>query len=1068
MSQSWLADECRCQAVLYLVTEAFQAGHRCPQPLVAEGSLLQRRLREEAVLNMARTPRTAAISANVDAIFREHADQENAGIPGTGWQRATLVSWWLEAGKSLGSLERQHREAVDRLTRGSADPSHPALWCAERGDRFALTAEGFAAASTKGDWCEPASGPGECRKKLFVWVMSPDRHWGGVASDQDVTAWFERLRGAMRDIVDDAIALFGKSFRLRSGGRLTLATSDKWIARWMDLRVGDQALNEIRQPVIYPSQEGTKVLVKGVALVQPPQTLIADVAKLQEEIHAGFHERGVSLQSLARATDFARSRWQPGEHISKLWGKAGESGLGTMTVETVERAFLAVGRWLAAAWVVAESDGPDAVPGKRGESIEAMRIALALEGFRAGVARGGAAPTRCIPHASRRFDERPCLMLSRQSPAFQVELGCLDEPASCPAALFAAIEAVDWRIWALGAAPWDLSDDLTRRFVEWMGRPGFRSDAWETIKRQALGASGAQGDADGLSRLYAYANQTRMALESFRAETYGEKPGHGMLEGLIQECRDLARESLRALAASDSAALRRLEPPRREDGAIDLVTWLAQGGPLARQGAEANVSHRLRWAPSTRPRGELLEERLVGPMVEVVVSAGEAMEAELAVLNAPPLSTDWHPGSDETCSGDLAERLAALRVQIAFPTECESRALTSEPIAGLRTAFEGEAQAAFHELIMRCRAGDANAIAWLRLMNADARFGFACHPEIDPASGALQPPGVDDVFLTWEFDATVPAGKDLAVRFAVTPVHARRVISLGPRRAGTVADRAEALATTCRQAGGRLARLGDDARAASHRWATFGGQATHPLTAAEPLLEELLRREAATPASRTSVFHATAEWCESLDHVLLPAEWRAEERLQPVVFADLVLPTEFDDEVPTGAVAVHRFGLRGLHGWPLSGVVSAGPAPSGYREFRAAVETLGNALEVGHTPPAGDLVRRTHDLAKHALSGTLPLALPNLFDCFWETLGPVVESGGRTKVEAAATPLVEMLKVACRMIPFEPSRVGEYPAAWIREADGVPLRGRRIKRIVRPGLRTIENVLVRPALVITE
>lgn len=1069
MEQSWLANECRAQAILFLAAEAFAKGHPCPRPLLVEGSPLLERISEEAVtFATGLAPKTSAITSRVDALFQGHADRDQAGIPAAAWKRANLVRWWLEAGKSLQALDRQQRDAIARLTRTDTDAMHPALWCSERFGHFSMSIEAFGRVADKGDWGEPASSFADCRRKLFMWVVSPDRFRPGLASDQDLLAWYEKLRGEMRDIVNDAVTLFGRGFGLRSGGALSLASSERWIARWTDAGVGGNVLNEIRHPVIYSSREGTNILVKGVALLQPAHALVKKLAHAQERANADITERAGSTPALVRATDLAHSRWRPGEHVSRSWNKSGDAGRGTLPVEAVERAFLAVGRWLTTAWIAAELDGPKALQGECADLIEAMRISLAIEGFRVQESRGGAMPTRAIPHVSGKPDGRRCLIFALQSPPFEAPLGYLDEPASCPAGLFAAIEAVDWRLWAFSVAPLDPADDLTKQIVELMRRQVLRSDDWEAIKRQSLHASGGLGDEHCLAKLFTFANHRRLALELFRSQVYGDNRADAMLEGLIDDLRQLARESLRTLIAVNPAAAGSLEPPRREDGSIDMPAWVARGGPAIQPTDETAAPHRLRWIPGSRPRGEILEERRVGHLVEVVASAGDATETEIAVLNAPALSTRWPDTWGENPGGRLPERLAELKAKLAFPAAGEIQPLQGDPIAELRTAFEGEAAPAFHELIVRCRAGDEAASAWFQIMAAHPRFGLACHPAIELKGHTVRPPGVDDGFLDWEFDSTVPAGKDLAVRFAVSPAGARRLISLGPRQVGSVADRTETLWAACREAGGRLAQLGAEARVASYRWLTFGAEVPHPVGASEPLLEELLRSEAATPASRATVFQAAAEWCESLDHVLMPAEWRADGRLQPAVFADVILPTEFDEQVPTGTVAVRRFGVRGVHGRPFSGVISAGPPPAGYREFHSAVQTLGNSLVTGHNPPAGDVMRRVDELAKHTLAGTLSLALPNLFDCLWDTIGAVSEPDRRTVVDSASASLFEMLKAACRMIPFEPSRVGEYPAGWLREADGTQPRGRRIKRLIRPGLRTIENVLVRPAIVITE
>jgi hypothetical protein len=1081
MSRSWLAEECRQQAVLFLAVAAFSRGEKtgavatgCPEPLLAGGSFLRSLVTSRAGVLDAGI-RASEVAAWVDRAFDQHAAQADAGIPLTPWKRAELVRWWLEAGKTLAPIDVAQRAMLGRVTRGGNDAMHPALWCAERFDRFSLSMDAFGEESEesprKDDWNTAAKAGDDCRQKLFNWVMLPERRRPGLGTD--LKTWLSHLQGEMRDIVDDAAALFGTNRRFRSGGELSLETSDKWVARWTaESHSGGRVFTEIRRPVIYPTANGTGQLVKGVAVMPYAQSLVAELADLRAADVPGGATLAGNLPSLERATAFALACWQPNDPVSKFWGKAGDAGPGLLPPETVEPAFLAVARWLTAAQVVADLDGSSALREEPGELIDAIRIALALERFRVRESRTGQRPGRAIPLVAGVPDLQHCLVFTHEKSAFEVPLGYLDEPASCSPSLFAAIEALDWRLWAFTAAPWDREEELTRAELGILLRPQvLRSDAWESIKRQALHVSGGAADEESLAKLFTYAHERRMAFELFRNRVYRDKPAGAMLDGLIQECRDLAQESLVALVRLDPAAVRRLDPPRQTNGAIDVATWLARGGPAGDAAddtaAEPVIPYRLHWSRGPRPRGELLEEWRDGNVVKVLVSAGDATDTELAVLNAPGLAANWRDVRPDAPAGRLAKLLADCKARLAGSGAGESDP-SVPPLVGLRTAFAGEAAAAFHELIARCRAGDEAALAWWRVLKGDQGFDFACHPGIDIEARGLQPPALDEPFLDWDFDGTVPAGQDLEVRFAMTPAKARRVISLGPRKSGSLADRAELLATACQRAGGSLTRLGNEARLATHRWLTFGALAPHPVGTVEPLLDELLHGEAAPAADRTAIFAAVAEWCEVIDHQLVPVAWRAEARLLPAAFADLTLAPDFDDQAPTGTVVVRRFGLRGVYGWPFSGAVSAGPAPGGFHEFRACAERLGNSQDVGHNPSGYDLLCRADELAKHALAGTLPLALPNLFDRLWEAIASVTDPAARAELELAATPLFEMLKGCCRMIPFEPVKMGEYSAGWVREADGTQPKGRRIKRLVRPGLRTVENVLVRPALVITE
>jgi hypothetical protein len=140
------------------------------------------------------------------------------------------------------------------------------------------------------------------------------------------------------------------------------------------------------------------------------------------------------------------------------------------------------------------------------------------------------------------------------------------------------------------------------------------------------------------------------------------------------------------------------------------------------------------------------------------------------------------------------------------------------------------------------------------------------------------------------------------------------------------------------------------------------------------------------------------------------------------------------------------FGVSGPHGLPLEGAVSAGPAPAGFNDLRTALGELGNTPELGHTPKLGDLEKRLNDLAKQAANGRLPMVVPNLFDSLWGA------------AEAAPASLQAV---------FDPAKT-DYPSEWIVGPDGKRPSGNRIRKVLRPGVRTLSSSLVRPAIVETE
>jgi hypothetical protein len=1061
MAATWLIEECRQQAVLFLAAAAClhrkaASVHRAfPEPLVAPGAVLQDRLRARAA-DIAGSGSLTGLDVTVSEWFQD-LDDASLGVPAEPWTYAEVARWWLGAGAQLVGLDTHQRSVLARITGGGSGGLHPAVWCAERFGRLKLSAEAFDKEAGRQAWNERASNPLKYRFRLFRWVVSPDRERpDGPHRDKQTRDWLAAVQAEMRDIRQDLEALFGPHSGLRVGGKLTLQTSDRWIAIWTAGRLGEQLINELRGPVIQATDRGDVPRIRGVAVLPPAQTLCAELVARARWPEVAGDRSGM----LRRATEFAAARWQPGELVSAVWSKAVSRAVVPLPIQKIEPAFLAVARWITTARLVADPDRAQA--DDVGELIGAMQVALALEGFQLRESRGGRPAERIIPTAVDGPARGMHLVLAREASAFEASLGCVGDAASCGPALFAAIEALDWRLWAFRAAPWDPEDQVIRKVVEIVRAQVARSEDWESVKQQALHSTGAGSDTEALGRLFRHAHDKRLAHELLRDRVYIDKPADAMLSGLIGEYRTLAMESLAALVAIDPAAAEQLDPPRRGDGEIEVAAWLGRRAVVSGHKGK----YQARWIRSGLPRGEVVEEKRTGSGIEiaVVISAGQTDEADLSLLNAPPLPADGADGSRQR----LGELLATFRQRLAFSWDEAAPADSAHPLEVLRGAFSGDEAAAFHDLLERCRGGDDAAATWCRLLREDARFRFACHPGLDLETGALAEPQINDPYLSWEYDAVTPQGKDIAITFALEPAGARRVISRGSRHPGSPSVCAEELALACRGVSSEFARLAQAAELATDRWQTFGPEAEHPIGAAEKLLDYLLEDKAANAAQRTAIFEAAARWCGALGHEVLPAAWRPEGRLLPQTFAGLELQPDYDAESPTGTVVVRRFGLRGVHGRPFSGAVSAGPCPAGFLDFRAAVQACLDASDGGSYHSFGEVLRGTDELPKHSLAGTLSLALPNLFDQVWVAFAATPAGEAGVPVEAVAKPFFEMLKAACRMVPFEPRAIAEYSAGWVKESDGSQPRGRRIRRLVRPGIRTVENVLVRPALVITE
>jgi hypothetical protein len=175
----------------------------------------------------------------------------------------------------------------------------------------------------------------------------------------------------------------------------------------------------------------------------------------------------------------------------------------------------------------------------------------------------------------------------------------------------------------------------------------------------------------------------------------------------------------------------------------------------------------------------------------------------------------------------------------------------------------------------------------------------------------------------------------------------------------------------------------------------------------------------------------------------------------------------FHEGVPEGCLVLGALGLEGECGVPADAAVSAGPPPSGYVELRESLESLVGTTDKGQNPSWGEALRRVRDLPRHAIGKTLALAGPNLYDCIWEAATTAADAGDQ-RIEESKDRIVLFLKAACGMVTFHPATPRDFGSGWVQEVGGSPPRGRRIRSLVRPGVRTLGNALVRPALVITE
>ena len=1068
MPETWMVEECRRQALLSLSHASREAAGDgavgMPEPLLAHDSDVRRRLREETVTVRGTRAAIESLVQRVKTLLPVD-ESGHVGVP-EAWSYAELIGWWLQAGEALGGWSAAELKQHGTVLSPARGGLYPPFWCMRRFERLHFSFDAWQqSALTAGvpgpDWRGAGKNRRDYRLKLLKWVMLHRRPRARRPDPaRQSQEWLQSLREEFAGVLQDAEEMFGSECGLETGGPLTVDTVRDWIPAWHAGKFAGGLIQEVRRPVIQSAGERA-TLIKGIAVLPP----------------ASFMCRRITFAGNAAVTDwraaleFAADCWG-GNALDTaavpppagVWKRAGDDARAVVSPEDLDAGLVAAARLLAA---IACEENRDPATDGAGEahpvSREALRIAMAFEGFSlhtTPVQVG--AEGRVIPHAApepaggaAKLTLRAALAIPGGPPvAWDVDVGTVGPPAACGDGLLKVIEAVDWRIWALAQAP--LADHASHQRDLILAAINHRG--WETVKNQVLaGTMAERGPAT--AGLFDYAHRARLGLQPLVAaadEAVNQHLGNRLLDNL----HELGRVALAEAAASDGQATERCSPPRQADGTVHVGKWLRQ-----RLTADADADETgLTWVMSDSPFGTVLDERLDGRgWLVVTVSAGPVEEGDIGCLNTLLPAPREIAGSGRPLRIVLAEFQGRLIESLA---RSSPHPLDAE-LPALRDRFAGADAPAFHELIDRARKGDAALIAWVDLLVSDPRFDFRCHPPLTADRRELMPPGVDDEYLAWAHDPDVPAGTDLAVTFALEPRRARRVIGHGPREPGSAADLADRLVAATANAGERLKGLATSCRAATDRRQTFGEAAAHPVTKAGPLLDALLAGHDLDADARQAVYTAASRWCAALGHEVVPAEWRAGEALPGEQFGELEVMPAFDESVPAGAFMLKRFGIRGPCGVPLEGAVSAGPAPSGFNDLRAALSELGNTPELGHTPKLGDLDKRLNELAKQAANGRLPMVVPNLFDSLWGAAeaapGPL-----QAAFEPAKGHLLQLLKSSCRMVVFEPVKLTDYPSEWAVGADGKRPSGNRIRKVLRPGVRTLSSSLVRPAIVETE
>lgn len=1105
----WRAAECRNQTIWYVALEAVRRAKFVPQGPPRPFGLDDPRCLDEEIdkcvkvlhdtrwATLAFEPRTPAevladfraVIGTVAAIVADPGRQRGIAAA-SGWRASECVRWWTEAAELLRACRaaipriQQHealaaaksgREGGFAKLRGKASapridttPSwrlqalfaavrdrlgdqDPVLWIADQEGPLQFGAESLDEPGVQEAGVDP---PGETttRRDCLEWLVAACAALRRVPSE-----------GGGRQNCSPKMFQAWRSGLVEKAGRLLGAACregpDPWragdLTPWDVHVVGEMAAEVLARPLLVedPGGDGRpRLLAKGVVIVPRADKLVDRLRSWCGEGAEGLPDRG----TVTAVEMVARHGW--GGRFSELLFKQARPR--SVTID----ALLGFVRLLVAA--EAADGGGDSGPASGPLGLpEEFRLVTRLEGL--SIQAGGPGIARRIPLRQGPRHEAGAALALRLRGGALLPIGVPSEPAACGDDIFAAIEDLDWRLWAIAAAATSrclpISDDDRDQLGKLLQRA--RHDDWEAVKTRLLRSDPNPAT---LAEAVRHLVHARLRLEA-------TSMADDLSEVLVDDTRRLERALLGRLHDLDPDSLGELHPPRGRDGAIDVFRWRA-GAVL---GEPRLPTWTMRWQADRAPfGGQLAEEVMNSKTIGATFSASPgATEADVRLLEAPFVSN-----CPRNPAGTCFEPLARFGLEVVSPAgHVDGMPDMAAALMRLREALGGPDREAFDGLIKAATSSppDPDAVRWVRLLHGDPRFAFACHPPIAAADGepgfTVGPPSSGDE-LAWEDSDTLPEGADVRVIHALARQHGLRVLSRGRPTEGSAEHLAAELEAVCdasllamRPAAGRI-------REAIDRLRTFPAERAGVLPAlAESLaaaLDELVQLAAPTPAAGADAsatdgrlaraFGILARIAALHGHGVTPEAWHPRTGTPapgPAAAADLA--AVFHPTVPSGGLVVERFGIAGEQGREGRCRRSAGPAPAGYEALRGLAGSL-----PGDEPRCRELLQVLDDLPRHVLDEKARLAIPSIYDSVWKVLveHPAV-AGDQAPWKAA---IAELIRKPFDMVMFEPGKLGDYPTSWIVEAGGRAPRGRHIVRVVRPGVRTLEKKLVWPAVVETE
>lgn len=481
---------------------------------------------------------------------------------------------------------------------------------------------------------------------------------------------------------------------------------------------------------------------------------------------------------------------------------------------------------------------------------------------------------------------------------------------------------------------------------------------------------------------------------------------------------------------------------------------------------KATPGTRTQWVPGPAPAGTLLRvvrfgagdqpgevERSLGPDPSPEASAWAGWLGQGDDEEAVPILAQWRSELPELLGqpDQLRARSQAYRDRFRPWVGSEAGAAAFDRLAS-RSASEGPARALLSAI---------QAAGWAESWPRVGPDGLAVWPE---GSSSRSAPGV-----RWVEMPDVPIGRSPAGRFqrATAPELVRGEFSLGRLAADSPISTAAGLVQAARTT--ELAEAAQCVLFDEIDQALGLAEVPRPSSALAALLDAIIQtgRSRTAPAEALDeILNAARRWARSRGLAILPASWSfvsppdASQLAREGVSVSDVL---FLDGGGAGQVRLGALGFsaEGEATRPPKLAISAGPAPSRYVELCDQVHDAETDW-----PQAARFRQELEEWPAARIDGeeALRFAAERSFGTFWDLAGPpprpaLVEEIGRT--------LSRVLAENFELTTFEPVSLRDFGRDWITVNEYGPDKSHRVKRLIRPGLRTPTDVSY-PAVVDVE